>query len=101
VGTDENIKSIHAVYEAFGKGDVGTIVDAVSDDVDWASDTRSTAAPWYGVHHGKDGVASFFEEFGSAMEVAEFTPLTFAGTTRYSRSCIFEPGLVTQERRLT
>jgi ketosteroid isomerase-like protein len=51
----------------------------VTDDVDWASDTTSTVAPWYGVHHGKDGVVSFFEAFGSAMEVAEFTPLTFAG----------------------
>jgi ketosteroid isomerase-like protein len=79
MGTDDNIKRIRAVYEAFGKGDVGAIVDAVTDDVDWASDTNSTAAPWYGVRHGKDGVASFFEAFGSAMEVAEFTPLTFAG----------------------
>jgi ketosteroid isomerase-like protein len=79
VRTEENIKSIRAIYEAFGIGDVGTIVDAVTDDVDWASDTSSTAAPWYGVRHGKDGVASFFEAFGSAMEVAEFTPLTFAG----------------------
>ena len=66
------------MYEAFGRGDVATIVDAVTDDVDWASDTSSTGAPWYGIHKGKDGVAAFFQEFGSAMEVAEFTPLTFA-----------------------
>jgi ketosteroid isomerase-like protein len=79
VGADENIESIRTIYEAFGNGDVGTIVDAVTDDVDWASDTSSTAAPWYGVRLGKDGVVSFFEAFGSAMEVAEFTPLTFAG----------------------
>ena len=79
MGANDNIKSIQAVFEAFGVGDVGSILNAVSDDVDWASDTSSTAAPWYGVRHGKDGVASFFEAFGSAMEVAEFTPLTFAG----------------------
>jgi uncharacterized protein len=79
VGADENIRTIQRVYDAFGKGDVGSIVEAVTDDVDWASDTSSTVAPWYGVHHGKDGVVSFFEAFGSAMEVAEFTPLTFAG----------------------
>ena len=79
MSTDDNIKSIQTLYHAFGNGDVGSILNAVTDDVDWASDTSSTAAPWYGVRHGRDGVASFFEAFGSAMEVDEFTPLTFAG----------------------
>ncbi len=75
---DDNIKTIQAIYEAFGRGDVGAILDAVTDDVDWATDTSSTVAPWYGVRHGKDGVTSFFEAFGSSMEVDEFTPFTFA-----------------------
>jgi ketosteroid isomerase-like protein len=78
MGAEDNIKTIQAIYEAFGRGDVGAIIDAVTDDVDWASDTNSTVAPWYGVKHGKDGVTSFFEAFGSTMEVEEFTPLTFA-----------------------
>ena len=79
MSTDDNIKSIQSLYQAFGNGDVGSILDAVTDEVDWATDTSSTAAPWYGVRYGRDGVASFFEAFGSTMEVAEFTPLTFAG----------------------
>jgi hypothetical protein len=37
-----------------------------------------TAAPWYGIRHGKDAVAAFFAEFGSAMEVEEFTPVSVA-----------------------
>lgn len=78
MGGEDNIKTIQAVYEAFGRGDVGAILDAVADDVDWASDTSSTVAPWYGVKHGKAGVTSFFEAFGSTMEVDEFTPFTFA-----------------------
>lgn len=78
MSAEENTKTIQRVYEAFGRGDVATIVDAVTDDVDWASDTSSTVAPWYGVHHGKDGVAEFFTQFGQTMEVQEFTPLTFA-----------------------
>jgi len=28
--------------------------------------------------HGKDGVAAFFEAFGSTMEVQEFNPFAFA-----------------------
>lgn len=78
MGADDNIKTIQSVYEAFGRGDVGTILDALTDDVDWASETSSTVAPWYGVKHGKDGVTSFFEAFGSTMEVDEFTPVTYA-----------------------
>ncbi len=50
----------------------------LSDDVDWASETNSTVAPWYGVRHGKDGVAAFFEAFGATMDVEEFTPVSYA-----------------------
>jgi ketosteroid isomerase-like protein len=78
MGTDDNIKTIQSVYEAFGRGDVGAILDNVTDDIDWAADTTSTAAPWYGARQGKDGVTAFFQAFGSTMEVDEFNPFTFA-----------------------
>jgi uncharacterized protein len=78
VSADANVKTITQVYEAFGRGDVAAILDAVSDDVDWAAEAASSAAPWYGVRHGKDAVAAFFADFGSAMEVEEFTPVSFA-----------------------
>jgi uncharacterized protein len=78
VSADANIMTITQVYEAFGRGDVATILDAVTDDVDWAAEAASSAAPWYGVRHGKDAVAAFFAGFGSAMEVEEFTPVSFA-----------------------
>ncbi len=75
---DVKIKTIMQVYEAFGRGDVGFILDAVTDDVDWASEASSAGAPWYGVRYGKDGVADFFTAFGSTMEVEEFTPVSLA-----------------------
>jgi len=78
VSAGTNIKTIEGVYEAFGRGDVAAILDAVTDDVDWAAEAASSAAPWYGVRHGKDAVAAFFSEFGSTMEVEEFTPVSFA-----------------------
>src|SRR5580704_5970393 len=65
VGADDNIKTIQGIYEAFGRGDVQAVLDCVSDDVDWAAEASSAGAPWYGVRHGKAGVASFFEAFGS------------------------------------
>ncbi len=78
MSADDNMKTIVAIYEAFGRGDVGAILDALTDDIDWAADTSSTAAPWYGVRRGKQEVGSFFEAFGSSMDVEEFTPLTYA-----------------------
>lgn len=78
MSADVKIKSIEQVYEAFGRGDLAVILDAVTDDVDWAAETTSTAAPWYGVRHGKEAVAAFFTAFGSAMEVVEFRPVSFA-----------------------
>ena len=78
MSADANIMTITQVYEAFGRGDVAAILDAVTDDVDWAAEAASSAAPWYGVRHGRDAVAAFFSDFGSAMEVEEFTPVSFA-----------------------
>jgi uncharacterized protein len=78
VSADANIKTITGIYEAFGRGDVAAILDAVTDDVDWAAEAVSSAAPWYGVRHGKDAVAAFFADFGSVMEVEEFSPVSFA-----------------------
>jgi hypothetical protein len=78
MSTADNTKTIQVIYEAFQRGDVGTIVDAVADDVDWASEAQGSAAPWWGVKHGKAGVGEFFQAFGAAMEVEEFTPLVIA-----------------------
>jgi ketosteroid isomerase-like protein len=78
MSADANIRTITGVYEAFGRGDVAAILDAVTDDVDWAAEASSSAAPWYGVRHGKDAVAAFFADFGSTMEVDEFTPVSVA-----------------------
>ena len=78
MSSDANIKTIMAVYEAFGRGDVAAILDAVTSDVDWAAEADPAVAPWHGVRHGQQAVAAFFAEFGSTMEVEEFTPVSIA-----------------------
>jgi ketosteroid isomerase-like protein len=75
---NDNIKTITSIYEAFGRGDVGAILDAVTDDVDWAAEAAGTHAPWYGSHRGHAGVTEFFTAFGTACEVEEFTPKSLA-----------------------
>jgi ketosteroid isomerase-like protein len=74
----DNVKTIQRVYEAFQRGDIGTILDAVTDDVDWGTEAAGTAAPWWGARQGKAGAGAFFEAFDTTMEVEEFTPLVVA-----------------------
>ncbi len=78
MSADANLKTVAELYQAFGRGDIETILDALTDDVDWAAEAASAGAPWYGVRHGKQEVAAFFAAFGTAMEVQEFTPVTLA-----------------------
>jgi len=78
MSADANIKTIMGVYEAFGRGDVAAILDAVTSDVDWAAEADPAVAPWHGVRHGQEAVAAFFAEFGSTMEVEEFAPISIA-----------------------
>lgn len=77
--TDPKIETVQTVYEAFGRGDVATILDHLTDDVDWASEAFSASvAPWHGVCKGKGEVPRFFQALGEAVEVTEFTPLSMA-----------------------
>jgi len=78
VSSDANIKTIMGVYEAFGRGDVAAILDAVTSDVDWAAEADPAVAPWHGVRHGQQAVAAFFAEFGSTVDVEEFIPVSIA-----------------------
>jgi ketosteroid isomerase-like protein len=68
---EDNLATIRAIYEAFGTGDVETILDTVADDVDWAVDAEPVA-PWYGQGNGKDGVGSFFADIANSTEVQDF-----------------------------
>ncbi len=74
----ENLRIVKEVYDAVGRGDVAAILDRVTDDVDWSAEAASHAAPWYGRRTGKTGVASFFSDLASTIEIPEFTPHSFA-----------------------
>lgn len=79
MSAEENVKAIATMYEAFGRGDVGAIVERLADEgLDWGAETTSSGAPWYGVCRSKAEVEHFFSAFGSTIEVEEFTPFSMA-----------------------
>ena len=73
----QNLATVEEIYAAVGTGDVDAILDRVTDDVDWAAGAAGTAAPWHGPRPGKAGVARFFADLGSSIEITEFTPHSF------------------------
>ena len=75
--SDPKIEAVQGVYEALGKGDVGTILDALAEDVDWAVEPDQKIAPWYG-RRTKAEVPAFFAAVYEHEDVTEFTPLAFA-----------------------
>jgi hypothetical protein len=74
----DNLTIVKDIYDAVGRGDVAAILDRVSDDVDWAAEAASKTAPCYGPRAGRDGVASFFSDLASSIEIGAFTPHSFA-----------------------
>ena len=78
MSANDNIKAIVAMYEAFSRGDVRAILDALTEDVDGRQTPARLKHRGTEARHGKEEVSSFFHAFGSAMEVEEFTPLTYA-----------------------
>ena len=67
MGTKSDV--INAIYQAFGEGDVDTILSHVTDDVDWAPEAAGTVAPWWGQYKGKEEVPGFFRALAEAVEV--------------------------------
>jgi uncharacterized protein len=74
---DANLATIKAIYQAFGSGDVAMILDLCTDDVDGAAEAAGSDAPWWGNRIGKQAVSGFFTGIAGAVEVTEFTPLSF------------------------
>ena len=75
----DNVKKIMSLYEAFGRGDIATIVNNVSDDVTWGTDTAAKEIPWYNVRRGTAGVGDFFATLDREVEFTQFEPTLFVG----------------------
>ena len=77
---NDNIRKLQELYDAFGRGDINTILSNVTDDVDWGTDSSAApSVPWYTIRHGRDGVADFFATLDREVDFTNFAPGHFAG----------------------
>lgn len=73
---NQNAKLIEQVYDAFGRGDVETILAKISDDCDWRG-PQTKELPYHGTYRGAAGAAKFFDKIMSSVKVTAWEPQTY------------------------
>lgn len=80
-----NLAVVGGIYEAFGRGDIGFILDQIADDCEWESwlDNHGQEAgiPPMQPRHGRAGVAEFFE-YVATMQIEDFQVLDMLASDR-------------------
>ena len=67
---DDNLERIQSGYEAFGRGDIGAVLDIMADDIDW---NVTDVLPQGGHLSGKDEISGFFERLPQLWEGLSLT----------------------------
>jgi ketosteroid isomerase-like protein len=94
MSSDGHVDTVGAIYEAFGRGDVPAILEALADDVVWEgwadNSAQRAGVPWMAERRGRDQVAGFFDVVG-AWDVADFRLLSvMAGGDRVAAQVVIE-----------
>ncbi|HWW62810.1 MAG TPA: nuclear transport factor 2 family protein [Thermoanaerobaculia bacterium] len=75
-----NITKIQEMYAAFFRGDVTTLLENVSDDVTWGTETVVSDIPWYPIRNGRAAVGDFFATLASHVDFEKFEPRLYAAS---------------------
>lgn len=70
MSVDSNIGMIEKLFDAFSRGDIESILAALTDDVDWQGPVSEHAdsLPWAGRRRDREQVADYFREFAAASQ---------------------------------
>ena len=66
-----NVELIRAAYAAFKRGDIQSILDSLSKNVEWVA---AGVQPVAGTYRGKDEVGVFFNKVNELAEYLSFEP---------------------------
>lgn len=69
----QNLQFIKDAYAAFARKDIGTVLNSLTEDVEWICPGEG-ANPLGGVYHGREGVAHFFQRLDETTELTHFEP---------------------------
>lgn len=67
-----NVRLIEDIYAAFAKGDIQSILNRITDDVDWINEGPESI-PYAGTFKGRQEVERFFRGLGSTLDNGRVT----------------------------
>lgn len=78
---DTNIDFVKGLFAAFGRGDIGYVIDAHSDDVVSESPvSRTSTLPWAGTRAGRRELAEYFETMAAHLRPEAFQDVVFTAS---------------------
>ena len=91
---NNHLATAAAIYEAFGKGDIPTILSHMAEDVQWEqwadNSAQRAGVPWLAPRQGKAGVIEFFQVLGG-MPIKDFQVLAMlAGGNQVAVEVVIE-----------
>jgi ketosteroid isomerase-like protein len=72
----QNLEIVRRGYEAFGRGDIDTLLGLFNEDIEWVSPGPPELAT-SGRRRGRQGVAEFFTAVNQVFDIQRFEPKEF------------------------
>jgi len=66
------LETVQTIYQAFGRGDVPTIMALISPDVSWEHGAPDHGIPWLKPGRGLAHVGEFFQTVGRELNISRF-----------------------------
>src|SRR2546426_2293516 len=84
-----NLETTEAIYQAFGAGDVPTILSKLAEDITWEHDlVENYGIPWLAPGKGIAHVSDFFGVVHKEFEIASFDVISFLeGNSQVAVGC--------------
>ena len=80
--SEANQKTIEAVYAAFGRGDVGFILERTTEHTAWDFSVATAEVPWHAPVRSKAELPRFFQAMGENVAIEAFEPRAFVSDGR-------------------
>jgi ketosteroid isomerase-like protein len=74
---DTNVQVVQRAFQAFGSGDIPTVLGLLTDDVVWHTHGPPDVLPWAGRREGQEQVGQFFGTLAELLEFQRFEPREF------------------------
>jgi uncharacterized protein len=72
-----NIQLVQQLYEAFGRGDVPSILSHLADNIDWKAVGPHSVLAYYAPRSTPQEVGQFFVDLNNEVEYSHFMPVAY------------------------